>query len=254
MSTPRLGFMDNFACWMEGLVPLGIVPTKVTGAFWGQCLQRVITDRMDKAEYILTIDYDTFFTKRDVELLFALAMTFQCDALTGFQSKRDDGRPMITLLGTQGNPPEEGKSEVAGEWFGDAGVGTDPVSGRPVVAKDGKFGTYVTDGEINASLGRGDRVEDMLPERAFELLVLRREYMAEKGITPKSKGAARKSTSKKAAAKKPAAKKAPAKKAAAKKAPAKKAAAKKPAAKKPVAKTAEFDSTDVDEKVTSTEP
>ena len=85
-----------------------------------------------------------------------------------------------------------------------------------MVAKDGKFGTYVTDGEINASLGRGDRVEDMLPERAFELLVLRREYMADKGITPKSKG-----TAKKAAAKKPATKKAPAKKPAAKKSPAK---------------------------------
>jgi len=117
MSTPRLGFMDNFACWIEALVPLGIRPTKVTGAFWGQCLQRVITDRMDKAEYILTIDYDTFFTRQDVELLFAMAMTFQCDALTGFQSKRDDGRPMITLLGTQDNPPPDGSTKVPGEWF-----------------------------------------------------------------------------------------------------------------------------------------
>jgi DNA topoisomerase-1 len=101
------------------------------------------------------------------------------------------------------------------------------------VAKDGKFGTYVTDGEVNASLGRGDRVEDMLPERAFELLTLRRETMAEKGITPKTRGGA-----KKPAAKKPAAKKAVAKKPAVKKPVAKKAAAKKPAVKKPVAKKA----------------
>jgi hypothetical protein len=117
MSTPRLGFMDNFACWMEALVPLGIRPTKVTGAFWGQCLQRVITDRMENAEYILTIDYDTFFTKQDVELLFATSMAFGCDALTGFQSKRDDGRPMLTLLGTQDTPPEKGSTTVSGEWF-----------------------------------------------------------------------------------------------------------------------------------------
>ena len=48
--------------------------------------------------------------------------------------------------------------------------GNDPVSERPVVAKDGKFGVYVTDGETNASIGKGDRLEDMLPERAFELL------------------------------------------------------------------------------------
>ena len=137
--------------------------------------------------------------------------------------------------------------------------GADPVSGRPVVAKDGKFGTYVTDGEINASLGRGDRVEDMLPERAFELLVLRREYMADKGITPKSKGTAKKGAAKKTTAKKAAAKKAPAKKAAAKKAPAKKAAAKKAAprktaADKAAASNAGSDVADVDENATSTEP
>lgn len=117
MSTPRLGFMDNFACWMQSLVPLGIIPTKVTGAFWGQCLQRVIEMHLDSCEYILTIDYDTFFTKADVEHLFALAMTFQCDAITGFQTKRDDGRPMITLLDTQDSPPESGKTSLPAEWF-----------------------------------------------------------------------------------------------------------------------------------------
>lgn len=117
MSTPRLGFMDNFACWMQSLVPLGIVPSKVTGAFWGQCLQRVIEEHIDECEWILTIDYDTFFSKQDVELLFALAMNFQCDALTGFQTKRDDGRPMITLLGTQESPPDGGKTTLPAEWF-----------------------------------------------------------------------------------------------------------------------------------------
>ncbi|MEK7293252.1 MAG: topoisomerase C-terminal repeat-containing protein, partial [Actinomycetota bacterium] len=53
--------------------------------------------------------------------------------------------------------------------------GVDPMSGRPVVAKDGKFGVYVTDGETNASLTRGDRLEYVTPERAFELLAVRRE-------------------------------------------------------------------------------
>jgi DNA topoisomerase-1 len=45
-------------------------------------------------------------------------------------------------------------------------LGTDPVSGRPVVAKDGRFGVYVTDGETNASIGRGDRLEEMTNDRA----------------------------------------------------------------------------------------
>ena len=63
--------------------------------------------------------------------------------------------------------------------------GTDPVSQRPVVAKEGRFGTYVTDGETNASLGRGDRLEEMTPERAYELLAVRREQAAEKGPAAK---------------------------------------------------------------------
>ena len=66
--------------------------------------------------------------------------------------------------------------------------GTDPVSERPVVAKDGKFGVYVTDGETNASIGKGDRIEEMLPERAFELLAVRREAVAAKGGAPAEAG------------------------------------------------------------------
>jgi len=105
--------------------------------------------------------------------------------------------------------------------------GTDPVSGKPVVGKEGRFGDYVTDGETNAGLGKGDRMEAMTNERAYELLQLRRDYVAENG-GPKKKAGARKAT----AAKKTAAKKAPAKKTGAKKSTARKPAAKKSAAKK----------------------
>ena len=59
--------------------------------------------------------------------------------------------------------------------------GTDPVSERAVVAKDGRFGVYVTDGETNASIGKGDRIEEMSPARAFELLAIRRDAVAAKG-------------------------------------------------------------------------
>ncbi|MFM7124663.1 MAG: type I DNA topoisomerase [Actinomycetes bacterium] len=91
--------------------------------------------------------------------------------------------------------------------------GADPVSGKPVVAKEGKFGVYVTDGETNASLTRGDRLEYVTPERAFELLAIRRDAEP----STKRKKAAKKAVAKKAA---------PAK---AVKKPAKKAAKKKPA-------------------------
>ena len=53
-------------------------------------------------------------------------------------------------------------------------LGTDPVSGKPMVVKDGRFGPYVTDGEVNASLRKGDSVEALTDERAAELLAEKR--------------------------------------------------------------------------------
>ena len=97
-------------------------------------------------------------------------------------------------------------------------MGTDAVSGKPMVIKDGKFGPYVTDGETNASLRKSDDVDTMTDERCWELLADRRE----REPAPKKKAAA-----------KAAAKKAPAKK----KAATKKAAAKKKAAPKKAATT-----------------
>lgn len=76
-------------------------------------------------------------------------------------------------------------------------LGEDPVSGKPVVVKDGRFGPYVTDGETNATLRSADSVEEITPERGYELLAEKR-----------AKAPAKK-TAKKAAAKKAPAKKAP---------------------------------------------
>ena len=57
-------------------------------------------------------------------------------------------------------------------------LGEDPSSGRKIVVRDGRFGPYVTDGETNASLRRGDTVEGVTPERAAELLAERRAKSA----------------------------------------------------------------------------
>ncbi|MCO8128130.1 type I DNA topoisomerase [Acidimicrobiia bacterium EGI L10123] len=93
-------------------------------------------------------------------------------------------------------------------------LGDDPVSEKPVVVKDGRFGPYVTDGETNASLRKGDLVEEITIERAAELLQIRRETNPPK----KKAGARKKATKKKATKKKTAAKKSVAKKKATKKA------------------------------------
>ncbi|MCU1530383.1 MAG: topA, partial [Frondihabitans sp.] len=90
----------------------------------------------------------------------------------------------------------------------------DPVSGKGIKIKDGRFGAYVTDGETNATIPRGETVEEVDFERAVQLLADKRA----KG--PAKKPAAKKPAAKKPAAKKPAAKKAPAKRATAAKKPA----------------------------------
>ena len=118
-------------------------------------------------------------------------------------------------------------------------MGADPATEKPLVIKEGRFGPYVTDGEFNASLRRGQDVETLSLVEASEMLAEKRA----KGPAPKkaratakkaapekaTAGAARKSTAAKkttAAAKSTAAKKAT---------PAKKAAPRKATARKPPA-------------------
>ncbi|WJM14787.1 type I DNA topoisomerase [Microbacterium arborescens] len=75
----------------------------------------------------------------------------------------------------------------------------DPTSGKPIKLKDGRFGPYVTDGETNATIPRGENAEEVTFERAVQLLADKRA----KGPAPKRKTAARKTTT----TRKPAAKK-----------------------------------------------
>jgi DNA topoisomerase-1 len=124
-------------------------------------------------------------------------------------------------------------------------LGPDPDSGKPITVREGRFGPYVTDGEYNATLRKGDSPEDVTLNRAVELLRERRERGPAKKKTsrrtsPRSGASSTAKTSKKTSKKapkkrspaktvesdgaaaetpKPAAKKAPTK--AAKKAPAK---------------------------------
>jgi DNA topoisomerase-1 len=78
-------------------------------------------------------------------------------------------------------------------------LGADPATGKPMVIKDGRFGPYVTDGETNASLRKGDDVVSITDERAAELLADRR---ARGPAKRPAKKAGRKAPAKKTAAKK----------------------------------------------------
>jgi DNA topoisomerase-1 len=64
-------------------------------------------------------------------------------------------------------------------------LGADSTTGKPIVLREGRFGPYVTDGETNASLRKGDSVESITPQRAIELLAERRAA----GPAPKRRAA-----------------------------------------------------------------
>jgi len=113
MSTPRLGFTDNFFCVSSALAPHGISPTKVTGAFWGQCLQRSMEQVIDNNDVILTVDYDTVFNAKTVEALLALLMHSGYDAIAPLQTKREANAVMFALAGSD----VEEKTEVGREFF-----------------------------------------------------------------------------------------------------------------------------------------
>ncbi len=80
-------------------------------------------------------------------------------------------------------------------------LGNDPATGKPMVIKDGRFGAYVTDGEVNATLRRSDSVEAITAERAAELLAEKRAKGPAPKRTPTKRAPAKRAPAKRATAK-----------------------------------------------------
>lgn len=100
MSVPRLGFMDNFLCAMDVFPGLRIQLHTFTGAFWGQCLERVIekTLRDDRPDVIITSDYDSIYTQADVAAMLQIMCCHpEVDALAAIQSQRRVEMPMFSV-------------------------------------------------------------------------------------------------------------------------------------------------------------
>jgi DNA topoisomerase-1 len=102
-------------------------------------------------------------------------------------------------------PKQRGRRAAAGPL---KELGEDPVTGKQVVVRSGRFGLFVTDGEVNATLRLGDTPETITLDRACELLAERRN--AEPSARPRKavKKSAKKAPAKKSGAKKSVAKKA----------------------------------------------
>ncbi len=101
MSIPRIGWNDSWLCITEALRPFGIGLRTFNGVFWGQCMQRVMLEAVeDGVDWILTIDYDSMFTKHHLDEMFRVfGQNPEIDALTPLQPKRGAGTPLCTAEG-----------------------------------------------------------------------------------------------------------------------------------------------------------
>jgi predicted SAM-dependent methyltransferase len=97
MSMPRLAFADNMFCALQSLTPLQIPFEKVTGAFWGPCMTRIMEPHLqDGTDWILTLDYDTVFNIHHLKALAVLMEEHpEADAIAPIQFKRDEDQVLF---------------------------------------------------------------------------------------------------------------------------------------------------------------
>ena len=105
MSMPRLAFTDNMFTAISVFPRLGIELDKGTGVFWGQVLSRMFEKhRTDGTEYIITVDYDTWFKREHVlRLMQLMAENPDVDAIIPVQIKRGNEIPMFAMIDADGN-------------------------------------------------------------------------------------------------------------------------------------------------------
>ncbi len=105
--------------------------------------------------------------------------------------------------------PKRGRRQGAASAIAD--LGAHPASGATIQVKSGRFGPYVTDGTVNATVPKGTDPEKVSLEEAVELLSRREEKLRAQGKDPRAKKtrkpATRRTATKKSVKKKPAKKK-----------------------------------------------
>lgn len=166
MSVPRLGFMDNFFSAIEAFPGLGVKLRRYQGAYWGQCIERVMEESLaeDSPDAILAVDYDSIFTRRDVAMLMQLMCCHpEADAIAAVQAARGRATPLFTLGADA--PSVDGRiatSAFAGDLtraetahFGLTLIRADKLRGfakpwfRDVPDQDGGWGEGRTDADVN---------------------------------------------------------------------------------------------------------
>lgn len=109
MSMPRVAFTDNLFGAMRAFLPYGIKLSRGSGVFWGQVMTRMIQTVLDEgAEYIFTLDYDTWFRREHVMALIKLMLEFpDADAIIPVQIMREQGTPLVGIRSRSGQVVNE---------------------------------------------------------------------------------------------------------------------------------------------------
>jgi DNA topoisomerase-1 len=202
----------RYGPYVTTLVPEGSKETPRTASLFKTMSPESVT--LEQALQLLTLPR-TVGTSPEGEEIQALNGRYGPYVKKGTDSRSlpsEEALFTITLedaLAIFAQPKQRGRAAAAAPL---KELGVDPVSQGPVTVREGRFGPYVTDGEHNASLRKGDDIESITLERAAELLADRRERAPMKKKTTAKKAPAKKTTAKKAPAKKTTAKKAAAKK------------------------------------------
>lgn len=91
LSMPRLTFTDTMQCIFRTMPHKGINIDAVTGAYWGQCLERTLKKQVDAGyEYIVTVDMDSLWTDDNLDRMLLLMEAHpEIDAIAPVQAHRD---------------------------------------------------------------------------------------------------------------------------------------------------------------------
>lgn len=117
MSMPRLSFTDNMFCALPIFNSLGIRLFRDSGAYWEQSLSRLMEEKVHSNHYLITVDYDSVFSRDDVLKLIELTIRHDADACFAMQLKRECDQAIVGVdekqIDARGLPDFSGETTPA---------------------------------------------------------------------------------------------------------------------------------------------
>ena len=134
MTAPRLGFTDASHVHYKAFGGLGVPLIRSGGVFWDQGITRIIEQAIEQGvRYVITLDYDSLFTKEDVvRLLWIMDTHPDLDAVAALQMRRELNSPLF----------HTGKVKKAGEWT-ELTLGADDLDKETLPCVTAHFGLTV---------------------------------------------------------------------------------------------------------------